>query len=269
MTADNDGSLGEAAYHTIREAIISCRLAPGERVTERGLATGLGLSISPVRTAMTRLDHEGLIQTIPRKGYQVTPMTVRSVNEIFEYWALFGGMMAGAGLAKAGDRQIAELAEGTRRLATVEAEPDNSRETALRVVDEVIAPLDLLASTVDNQYMLAEYRRLRGELRRVWVMVIQSRLLDPDRRPDDFDDYISAIENRDVDRFVAVLRKYIEQAHLRVSSSLTRFPSVLDTEIVPIGEKGPNRDGRRGMRTPPTLRQRRPPSDEASVDATL
>ncbi|MEU6662105.1 GntR family transcriptional regulator [Streptomyces sp. NPDC046821] len=245
MTTDTDLPLGEAAYRTIREAILTCRLMPGARITERGLAAEMNLGISPVRNAMTRLDHEGLIQTIPRKGYQVAPMTVRSVNELFQYWAMFGSAMAEVGLAKANDQQIAELIEVVQRLASVTSEPEDSHETALRVIDDAIAPFDVLAEFIDNQYFLAEYRRLYDELRRVWIMVVESELLVAGRRMDDYDECISAIRQRDISRFVAFLRNHIEQSHMRVASSLTRFPSLLDAEIVPVSGEASAR-GRKG-----------------------
>ncbi|WP_141660863.1 GntR family transcriptional regulator [Tsukamurella tyrosinosolvens] len=242
MTAGADISLGEAAYVTIRDAIITGRLAPGVRITERGLATDLNLSLTPVRSAMTRLDHEGLIQTIPRKGYQVTPLTVRSVNELFEYWGMFAGAMTAMGLERANEAQVDELVKAIERLAAVRAEPGDSHDTALRVIDDSIAPFDVLAAIVGNTYLTAEYQRLRGEIGRVWIMVIESELLVAGRRIDDYDAGIASIRKRDVDSFVAFLRGHIEQSHLRVLSSLTRFPSLLDAEIVPI-EGGAARSG--------------------------
>lgn len=237
MTADAEGSLGEVAYLTIRDAIITCRLAPGARVTERGLATELNLSISPIRSAMTRLDHEGLIQTIPRKGYQVTPLTVRSVNELFGYWAMLGGAMAGVGLANADDHQLKRLITAVERLAAVTSEPGDSRETARRVIDDSVAPFEVLAEIIDNQYLRAALEQLRGELRRVWIMVIESELLVAGRRIDDYEACIAAIRARDIDGFVSFLRHHIEQSHRRVADSLTSFPSLLDTEIVPFPNK--------------------------------
>jgi acyl-coenzyme A synthetase/AMP-(fatty) acid ligase len=54
-------------------------LAPGARITEKVLAADMGLSVSPLRGALTRLDHEGLVRTLPRKGYQVAPAELESL----------------------------------------------------------------------------------------------------------------------------------------------------------------------------------------------
>jgi DNA-binding GntR family transcriptional regulator len=76
-------SLGDQAYEGIREDIIACRLAPGAEITEARLAVRLGVGKAPVRTALVRLAQEGLVQTLPRRGYRVAPITIRDVQELF------------------------------------------------------------------------------------------------------------------------------------------------------------------------------------------
>jgi DNA-binding GntR family transcriptional regulator len=75
--------LGDQAYEEIREDIIACRLAPGVEITEAKLAVRLGVGKAPVRTALVRLAQEGLVQTLPRRGYRVAPITIRDVQELF------------------------------------------------------------------------------------------------------------------------------------------------------------------------------------------
>lgn len=48
-----DLPLGEAAFRRLRSDIVACRLTPGQRLTERGLAAELGMGVSPVRDALT------------------------------------------------------------------------------------------------------------------------------------------------------------------------------------------------------------------------
>ena len=92
MTADDSRtpSLADEAYEALRERIVDCRLAPGARVTERQLAADLGFGLTPVRQALARLDSEELVRTLPRRGYQITPLTIGSVNELFQVWRIIG-----------------------------------------------------------------------------------------------------------------------------------------------------------------------------------
>ena len=77
------GRLTDRAYHAIKQDILVCELAPGEDVTERGLGERYGLGKAPLREALIRLTHEGLLKAIPRSGYRITPVTIQDVEDIF------------------------------------------------------------------------------------------------------------------------------------------------------------------------------------------
>lgn len=74
----------DLAHRKIRSEVIRCQLAPGTEVSEAGLASRLGFGKAAVRAALMRLCQEGLVQVIPRRGYLITPITVKDVLEIFE-----------------------------------------------------------------------------------------------------------------------------------------------------------------------------------------
>ncbi|WP_122664259.1 GntR family transcriptional regulator [Pseudomonas viridiflava] len=76
-------SFGDDAYGRIRRDILSCRLMPGTKITEPDLMADYGIGKSSCRIALTRLCHENLLRSIPRKGYQVAPITLKDVEEIF------------------------------------------------------------------------------------------------------------------------------------------------------------------------------------------
>lgn len=75
--------LTDTAYHAIKQDILVCELAPGVEVTERELGVRYGLGKAPLREALIRLRHEGLLQSIPRSGYRITPVTIQDVQDIF------------------------------------------------------------------------------------------------------------------------------------------------------------------------------------------
>ncbi|VDR26274.1 Carbon starvation induced regulator [Raoultella terrigena] len=76
-------SLSDRAYHTIRRDILTCRLLPGTLVTESELMERYESGKSTIRLALTRLSHEKLVISRPRKGYRIAPVTVQDVEEIF------------------------------------------------------------------------------------------------------------------------------------------------------------------------------------------
>ncbi len=89
MLVDTDGAapsgrLVETAYAALRQRILSVELAPGVTIPEADLTALLGMSRTPLREAVNRLAYEGLVDTLPRRGIRVMPITARDVREINE-----------------------------------------------------------------------------------------------------------------------------------------------------------------------------------------
>lgn len=69
--------LRDVVFNTLRQAILKGELKPGERLMEIQLANKLGVSRTPVREAIRKLELEGLVLMIPRKGAEVAETPVR------------------------------------------------------------------------------------------------------------------------------------------------------------------------------------------------
>jgi len=76
--------LGDQVYDLIKSDIVLCQLPPGEEVTEVRLGDHYGFGRAPVRAALSKLVQEGLVAVVPRRGYVVSPITVKAVQELFE-----------------------------------------------------------------------------------------------------------------------------------------------------------------------------------------
>lgn len=76
--------LTDRAYDRIKNDIISCVIAPGTEVSEAQLCAQYKLGKAPVRMALSRLAHDGLMRAIPRRGYRVTPVTIKDIQDVFE-----------------------------------------------------------------------------------------------------------------------------------------------------------------------------------------
>lgn len=76
--------LRDVVFNTLRRAIITGEFAPGERLMEISLANRLGVSRTPVREAIRKLELEGLVIMIPRKGAQVAKITEKSLRDVIE-----------------------------------------------------------------------------------------------------------------------------------------------------------------------------------------
>lgn len=76
--------LRDVVFNTLRQAILTGELKPGERLMEIHLADKLGVSRTPVREAIRRLELEGLVTMIPRKGAEVARITEKSMSDVLE-----------------------------------------------------------------------------------------------------------------------------------------------------------------------------------------
>jgi DNA-binding GntR family transcriptional regulator len=83
--ASNSGTRqSDHAFEMIKNEIILCRLAPGSHFSEAELSLKFALARAATRAALTRLEHVGLVQPVPRHGFVVTPITMASIRDLFE-----------------------------------------------------------------------------------------------------------------------------------------------------------------------------------------
>lgn len=77
-------TLAEKAFHSLRQAILTGRLRPGERIPIEDLASALEMSPMPVREAIRRLDALGLVENVPHKGARITELSITDLRELYE-----------------------------------------------------------------------------------------------------------------------------------------------------------------------------------------
>jgi DNA-binding GntR family transcriptional regulator len=222
--------MSEAAYRQLRAEILSCRLTPGRRLTEKQLAADTGFGVSPIRDALTRLDQQGLIRTLPRKGYQVTPLTLKLVDDLFGMWLIVGPELVRLGVARASDEQLARARAGFGALA--EAGPGTSTEDlAVRIIDLSAGVFRILALATDNDYLISLFDQIAGDMTRVWVFLLEA---DPEGATIAVaqTQISQLLSGRDPDMAAANARRYIADAHERVLRAIMRWPSVMSTELV-------------------------------------
>jgi DNA-binding GntR family transcriptional regulator len=115
------GSISEAAYQNLRSRIFAGELPPGTLITERRLAEGLGASRTPLRTAINRLEGEGLIERSATGGFLVRQVAIDELLEILSIRRLLEGETAALAAERMPAETAARLSETTRAIA---ADPD-------------------------------------------------------------------------------------------------------------------------------------------------
>jgi DNA-binding GntR family transcriptional regulator len=105
-------SLRDQAYHALKQAITNADIYAHDeeiRLDERQLSESLGVSRTPIREAMTLLEREGFLRTVPRRGVFIVRKTKRQIVEMIEMWAALESMAARLATLNASDADIAGL----------------------------------------------------------------------------------------------------------------------------------------------------------------
>jgi DNA-binding GntR family transcriptional regulator len=105
-------SLREQAYAALKQAIMDADIYAHRheiRLDERQLSQALGVSRTPIREAMSLLEQEGFLRTVPRRGVFIVRKTKKQIVEMIEMWAALESMAARLATANASDEDIRSL----------------------------------------------------------------------------------------------------------------------------------------------------------------
>lgn len=123
-------SIGDMVYEVLREALLSGAFAPGEHLRQEALATAIGVSRLPVRSALIKLDTEGLVTFNPRRGAVVKTLTHAQVREIYELRNLLEPYALRKSMARMTPDRVERLRE---RADLLDAEHEGGSFVDLRV----------------------------------------------------------------------------------------------------------------------------------------
>ncbi|MDI3499572.1 MAG: hypothetical protein PWP50_616 [Synergistaceae bacterium] len=114
----------EAAFEKIKEAIIKGHFKPGEKLVEQTLAQEMGVSRTPVREAIRRLEAEGFVVSIPRKGVVVSRADKEEIVQLYSIRAELEGLAARWAIENADEDDMRKLDEAISRMEETAASGD-------------------------------------------------------------------------------------------------------------------------------------------------
>ena len=200
-----DSSFKTKAYHALLAAITSMDIYATRdevRLDERQLAQELGISRTPIREALIRLEQEGFVRTVPRRGAFVVRKTKQEIIEIITVWAALESMAARLVTLHASDEEIATLRALFSKFddGRTHADIDEYSDLNLRFHQSIIdmAKSELLSKLADNLLL--------------HVRAIRQRTIGDDRRMErsiiDHMQIIEAFEARDMARAEELARQH-------------------------------------------------------------
>jgi len=108
--------LSEEAYDALRAAILGGRLQPGARIVEADIARQMTTSRSPIREAVRKLEHEGLVEYVPRRGTIVVGLSRADVADAYQLRAHLEAYAARLAATHASEEHFARLLEMIERM---------------------------------------------------------------------------------------------------------------------------------------------------------
>jgi DNA-binding GntR family transcriptional regulator len=158
-------SLTEQAYRAIEEAIVTLKLKPGAVLSEQALSALTRIGRTPIREALQRLGHEGLVMILPRKGILVADLNPRSHLLLLEVRREVERLLSRAGAARATADQRARLQEIARGMD--QAARTNDDIAFMRLDREMNA---LMLEAAHNDYATRSAKLFQGLSRRYWYV---------------------------------------------------------------------------------------------------
>jgi DNA-binding GntR family transcriptional regulator len=114
-------SIREHVYRYLKESILDGEFKPGDRLIERELADKLNISRTPIREALFRLESQGFVKTVPRKGVIVSDISESEVIEVFTILSSLEVLSAKLAAQRLDETMRAELDEKIEELIALEA----------------------------------------------------------------------------------------------------------------------------------------------------
>ena len=153
--------LRDVVFNTLRQAILTGELKPGERLMEIHLADRLGVSRTPVREAIRRLELEGLVTMIPRRGAEVAQITEKSMGDVLEVRRALDALCAELACDRITEEGLAAL-----RQACDHFEQVISTKDAKKIAQADVALHDIIVQATGNQRLIQLVNNLSEQMYR-------------------------------------------------------------------------------------------------------
>ncbi|WP_262027427.1 GntR family transcriptional regulator [Microvirga sp. Mcv34] len=207
-------SLTETAYLALRARVLSGELRPSAEFSEAELAEQLSMSKTPVREALGRLVAEGLIEAFPRRGYRVTPVTVKDINDLFAIRAMTEGTAAAMAALNLTSSDLDRLE------ALAEARYDPSQGESVQSFVKANRNFHMaIAEGANNPRLLAMVAAYLDECTRLFYLGALSRDVNPETS-DDHRRIVGVLRLRDPEQARAAMVEHSEHTQQGILKAL-------------------------------------------------
>ncbi len=208
--------LRDVVFNTLRSAILKGELEPGERLMEIALANKLGVSRTPIREAIRKLELEGLVIMIPRKGAEVARITEKDLRDVLEVRASLEKLAAELACERITAEEIDQFKEKARIFRKAIA--DKTIEITVLAQKDVDFH-DVIFGATKNARLIQLLNNLREQMYRYRLEFLKDRNTH-EQLADNHDAIMDAIIRRDKIKAAELVEKHIYYQELGVIEKL-------------------------------------------------
>lgn len=205
--------LRDIVFQTLRNAIITGELQPGERLMETQLGEKLGVSRTPIREAIRKLELEGLVVMVPRKGAQVAQFTEKDIQDVLEVRAALEALAAKLACKRMDDRSFLKL-----QLAIAEYSYAAKNRDLETMIEKDVEFHDIICSATQNDKLIQLFNNLKEQVNRYRITYLKN-VEDSDTVEAEHIAILEALKNKEEDVASKLATKHINTQ----SDSITEF----------------------------------------------
>lgn len=196
--------LRDVVFNTLRQEILTGKMKPGERLMEIHLANKLGVSRTPIREAIRKLELEGLVIMIPRKGAEVAQISWKSLKDVLEVRRALDVLA----IELACERMTQEEQESLCRACENFEEATKTKDTT-KIAEADVAFHDMIVASTGNKRLVQLVNNLSEQMYRYRFEYIkdsnQHQMLVQEHK-----EMYQHIQNADKVAAASVVRKHID-----------------------------------------------------------
>ena len=211
--------LRDVVFQTLRQAILRGELEPGERLMEIHLANRLGVSRTPIREAIRKLELEGLVVMIPRRGAIVASITEKDLKDVLEVRIGLEELAVKFVCQRIDDRQLRELQEASRKFAEAVQSEDLTK-----LAEADVNFHDLIYKATGNERLVQLLNNIREQMYRYRVEYlkdeeVRSSLVEEHNR------LWKALKERDAEQAARITQEHIERQQAYIMENIMMLRS--------------------------------------------
>ena len=196
--------LRDVVFNTLRQAILTGELKPGERLMEIHLANRLGVSRTPIREAIRKLELEGLVIMVPRKGAEVAQITEKNMRDVLEVRKALEELAVELACQRMTSDQVSELHTACENFKIAV-----QTHKITKITEADVSFHDIIFNSTNNQRLIQMINNLGEQMYRYRLEYIKEEK-HHEKLIKEHEDILQAIEEKNVGSAIEAVTVHID-----------------------------------------------------------